>query len=100
MYRGETIETVITGFPIPVSEIKSLYITFKKSGKAILEKTLADCTVTGENVSFGLTQEESLLLEEGTISRSVIVISKDGKRFESAPSAFSCKETSKDEVLT
>lgn len=99
MYRGETIETVITGFPIPVAEIKSLYISFEKSGEIILEKTLSDCTVSLETVSFTLSQEESLLLSEGTIDRSLIVISKDGKRFESDSSPFVCRETSRDEVL-
>lgn len=99
MYRGETINTVITGFPIPVSEIKSLYITFKKSREIVLEKTLDDCTISGESVSFRLSQEESLKLDQGTITRSAILISKDGARFESDSSPFVCRETSKDEVL-
>lgn len=100
MYQGETITTTITGFPIPISEIKDLCIVFKNQSKAtLLEKTLADCEVSGETVSFRLTQEESLSLKQGYIKRSVIVITKDGSRFESIPSSFFCDQTAKSEVL-
>lgn len=45
MYQGETITTTIIGFPVPVSEIKSLYIVFKNKFRVLLEKTLDDCTI-------------------------------------------------------
>lgn len=99
MYRGETITTTITGFPIPVSEIQNLYIVFKNGFRTLLEKTLADCTISEDSVQFRLTQEESLLLSTGTVKRSAIVITKDGCRFESCSSPFVCGETAKDEVL-
>lgn len=100
MYQGETITTTITGFPIPVADIANLYIVFKNQFKTLLEKTLKDCEVSEETVSFTLTQEESLALSRGIISRSVIVITKDGSRFESCPSPFACGPTAKKEVLT
>lgn len=100
MYRGETITTIITGFPIPIDEIQNLYIVFKNGLRTILEKTLADCTVEGASVELKLTQEESLSLSKGNILRSVIVITKDGSRFESCSSPFHCRETAKDGVLT
>lgn len=99
MYRGETITTTITGFPIPVSEIQNLYIVFKNGFQTLLEKTLADCEILEDSVQFRLSQEESLLLSKGTIKRSAIVITKDGSRFESKSSPFVCNETVKDEVL-
>lgn len=99
MYQGETITTTITGFPIPVSEIKSLYIVFKNDFRTLLEKTLDDCTVSENSVEFRLSQQESLLLSKGTVKRSAIVITKDGSRFESYSSPFVCRETAKDEVL-
>lgn len=99
MYRGETITTTISGFPIPVSEIAQLYIIFRTRSKILVEKTLADCTVVDETVQFRLSQEESLALNVGPIMRSVIVITNDGSRFESNPSAFQCGQTAKDEVL-
>ena len=100
MYQGETITTTISGFPVPVSEIANLYIIFRSSAKILIEKTFADCTVDGETVSFKLSQQESLNLWCGPITRSVIVITKDGSRFESEPSQIVCGQTAKREVLT
>lgn len=99
MYQGETITTTITGFPIPVSEIKDLKIVFKNNAKVLLEKTLADCTVSEESVIFELSQEESLSLCMGKISRTVVVVTKDGTRMESCPSYILCTPTVKEEVL-
>lgn len=66
-----------------------------------MEKNLKDCSVDEEkgSVTFKLSQEESLSLQQGTIERSVILITKDGSRIESLPSPFSCYKTAKDEVL-
>lgn len=99
MHRGETITTVISNFPIPISDIEDLYIVFRNEYKTLLEKRLADCVVSGEKVSFTLTQEESLSLSEGRIRRSVILITKDGSRLESRPSDIKCYKTAKNEVL-
>lgn len=99
MYQGETITTTITGLPIPVSEIANLYIIFRNQSRTLLEKTLADCTVTGETIEFRMTQAESLSLGRGQITRSIIVITKDGSRFESCPSSFFCAPSAKNEVL-
>lgn len=101
MYQGETITTTISGFPIPVSEIKDLKIVFKNNAKVLLEKTLQDCTVseTDDSVSFALSQEESLSLCIGLIERTVVIVTKDGTRFESCPSNIICAPTMKKEVL-
>lgn len=99
MFQGETITTTISGFPIPVSDIAKLYIVFKDRSKTLLEKTLDDCTTSGETLSFHLSQEESLSLSRGTINRSVVIITKDGTRMESCPSPFCCNVTVKKEVL-
>lgn len=99
MYQGETITTTVSGFPIPISQIAKLYIVFRNSFETLLEKTLADCSIEGETLTFQLSQQESLLLGVGDITRSVIVITNDGSRFESCPSAFTCGRTAKNEVL-
>ena len=101
MYQGETITTTITGFPVPISEIKELKIIFRNNMKTLLEKTLADCTVseTGDSLSFELSQLESLSLCVGKIERTVIVVTKDGTRMESCPSYTLCTPTAKEEVL-
>lgn len=102
MYRGETITTTITGFPIPIEEIAELYIVFKNQFKTLLEKTLTDCKVSDEEtnaLSFELTQEESLSLGRGEVERSVVIITRDGSRMESCPSCIVCAPTVKKEVL-
>lgn len=99
MIQGETITTTITGFPIPISEIKDLRIVFKNNQKTLLEKTLADCVVSEESISFKLTQEESLSLCRGLINRSVVITTRDGLRFESCPSPIICSPTVKNEVM-
>ena len=99
MYQGETITLTISGFPVPVADIANIYIIFRTSTKVLLEKTLADCTVDGETISLKLSQAESLSFCHGPIARSVIVVTKDGSRFESDPSFFECGRTSKREVL-
>lgn len=99
MYRGETITTTISGFPVPVADIDQLYVVFRVRNRTLIEKSLEDCTVKDEAVQFKLSQEESLRLQSGPIMRSVIVITKDGSRFESQPSEMQCGQTAKDEVL-
>lgn len=101
MHQGETITTTVTGFPIPVSEIKDLTIVFKNNAKVLLEKTLQDCTVseTDDSVTFELSQEESLSLCIGKIERTAIIVSRDGTRFESCPSYFCCYPTERNEVI-
>ena len=101
MFQGETITTTVSGFPVPVSEIKDLTIVFKNNAKILLEKTLADCVVseTDDSMSFTLSQEESLSLCVGVIERTAVMILKDGTRLESCPSNIICSPTIKKEVL-
>lgn len=102
MYQGETITTTISDLPIPVTEIKNLYIVFKHHSKTILEKNLDDCDVDPEKqlVTCRLTQEETLSFPEGKLKRTIIVITKDGTRFESDPCILECARTAKEEVLS
>lgn len=99
MYQGETITITMSGFPVPVSDIENLYIIFKTSSKVLLEKTLSDCTIDGETISFKFSQEDSLRFPPGPMTRSLIIVTHDGSRFESIPSAFECLSTAKQEVL-
>lgn len=99
MHRGETIETIVSGFPMPVSEIQDLRIIFQNKTRVLLEKTLADCTVNGETLTFRLSQEDSLKLTRGEIERRVVMITKDGSRLESCPSNICVGTTAKNEVL-
>lgn len=110
MYQGETITTEIHCLPVPVSEIKSLFIVFKNYSRVLLEKTMDDCRVRTESVegteevreiiSCRLSQEETLAFPPGPIERSVIVVTRDGSRFELDPCAIQCGATAKKEVVT
>lgn len=99
MYQGETITTTITGFPVPVAEIKELRVVFSNNAKVLLEKTLADCEISGESIIFKLSQGESLSLCMGKIARKVIIVTKDGSRMESRPSYIVCGPTDRKEVI-
>lgn len=101
MHLGETVTTTISCLPVPVTNIKSLYVVFKYGNRTILEKTLDDCTLNEDDntISFKLNQNESLSLQIGVVKRSLVIITKDGTRLESCPSEFSVQPTVKDEVL-
>lgn len=104
MIQGETITTTIKGFPFELSEISKLYIVFARSGRSgnpLVQKELQDCTVDTEagEISFKLSQEESLSLAVGEVTRSIVVLTADGSRFESIPSPFNVLKTVKNEVI-
>lgn len=99
MYRGETITTTVSGFPIPVSEIKDILIVFQNDFEILIQKTLKDCTVDGETLVFRLTQAESLQLSRGKVARKAVIITTDGTRLESCPSYISVGPTIKNEVM-
>lgn len=102
MHQGETITTTISGFPIPIEDIKELRIVFRNDFKVLLEKTLVDCTPSKEvpnALEFTLSQEESLMLSRGRIARSVVIITYNGDRLESCPSYIMCGPTTRDEVM-
>ena len=101
MYQGETITTTVSGFPIPLSYVQDVQIIFKNAYKVLLEKRLSDCKVLDDDYSltFELSQAESLSLCTGKIDRSVVIITKDGKRLESIPSPMICYETVRDGVM-
>lgn len=99
MYRGETVRTIMKGFPVPVSDIAQLCITYQTGSRVLLEKWLDSCEVGDDYISFQLTQEESLYLTCGDIERCVVIVTKDGQRYESEPDRFVCLQTSKDGVV-
>lgn len=100
MYQGETATTKVTGFPIPMSEVENVHIVYSTKNGIAIEKQLSDCTILEDGVEYTLTQEESLSLTVGKVSRSLIIITKEGDRFESVPSIVTVEKTAKDEVLS
>lgn len=95
MFKGETITTAISGLPVSIRDIDNIYLIFRTVTKVILEKTLADCSIDGEVIECTLTQEESLRLSCGPIIRHLIVITKDGARFEHINDELFCADGGK-----
>jgi hypothetical protein len=63
MKRGTT-PTLRFSLPfVPDTDINALYITFQQRGETIIEKSLEEVTVDGENVLVRLTQEDTLNLD-------------------------------------
>lgn len=59
MRRGTTpIHTFTTDIDLTEAEI--IFITYKQSGKTVMEKGKADLTVTEDGLSVKLTQDETL----------------------------------------
>ena len=99
-YSGETLTTEISGLPISTTQIKNIYVTFHTLTTVLVEKTLEDCRIKGEIIECELSQEESLKLGCGPVTRSVIVITKDGARFERSNTDMVVMNSHKREVLT
>lgn len=100
MFQGETIKTTISGLPVPVEQITAFKVIFKQMGTVVLEKNLSDCTLDTEHntIIFRLTEQESLGLDVGTISRSVI-FKVGNDRYETKPVKIEVQGTALNEVL-
>ena len=44
----------------------ALYVTYQQNDETVLEKTLQDATITEKEVAIQLSQEDTLLFEEGS----------------------------------
>lgn len=60
MFRATT-PTHIFVLPFDTSLLQEIRITYQQSGKTVLQKTEADCTLTGSEIKVTLTQQETLL---------------------------------------
>lgn len=61
MYRGTTPLIRFT-LPVDSGTLKSCSVAFAQNGRLVLEKTLEEANKDGRNLSFGLSQEETLTL--------------------------------------
>lgn len=100
MYTFETITTAISDLPVSVAAIKNLYIIFHTITKTLVEKELKDCTISGEVIECALSQEESATLGHGPVRRTVVVVTKDGARFERTNDEMISLHSAKREVIT
>lgn len=61
MYRGTTPTLKFT-LPFEASTLAEAYISIEQNQRVILEKSIEDCTLSGNTISVKLTQEETLKL--------------------------------------
>lgn len=64
MRRGTT-PTITISTDIDLTDASKLFVTFKQGAYKRIEKTQDDVTVTAENITFLLTQKETLLFDAG-----------------------------------
>lgn len=100
MIQGDTLSTFITGFPVPFEQVKDINIVFHTITKTLLVKTMQDCMIHCGAIECKISQEESLRFTCGPITRSVVVITKDGSRFELPDEVLYVEKTSRNEVIT
>lgn len=61
MYRGTTPTLKFT-LPFEASTIAAAYISVVQNRRVIIEKSIEECTLSGNTILIKLTQEETLLL--------------------------------------
>lgn len=78
MYRGTT-PTNTFSVDVDCTSAESIYITYSQHGKTIIEKTIADITVTAKEMTVVLTQEETLRFRVAPVDIQIRVKFPDGK---------------------
>lgn len=66
MRRGTTPTNTFT-VDVDLTQAEALYITYKQGGRTVIEKKLADITVTAEALTVTLTQTDTLKLRSGNV---------------------------------
>ena len=100
MIRGTT-PTHIFKLPIETGTIRQLRITYNQCGKTVLEATEADCTLTGQEIRFRLTQEDTLLFTPlAAVELQIKVLTTDDNVMASKVMSLSVEKILNTEVLT
>lgn len=82
MYRGTTPTLVFT-LPFDAGKISVLNIAFAQDRKVVLEKTLGDCQISGEQISVKLTEADTLKFSHESILEIQMRCVYDGNRMAS-----------------
>lgn len=100
MIRGTTPTHIFT-LPFDTEILKDVRITYAQSNKPIIEKSIGDCTLNGNELSVKLTQEDTLLLDHRRIVEIQLkVITKDRTVLASYVMRKNIGEALNEEVLT
>ena len=100
MVRGTTPTLTFT-LPFPVSTLSSLFINISQHFENIqIEKALADCSISGNDISVVLTQEDTLkLAADRQAFIQVRVRTRDGTALASEMIPCSVEDVLKDGVI-
>ena len=77
MRRGTTPTNTFT-VDVDLRQATALYVTYKQNSRVILEKTLADATITETSVAVTLTQEDTLAFAQGSVHIQIRAKYSDG----------------------
>ena len=100
MVRGTTPTLTFT-LPFPVSTLSALFINISQHFENIqIEKALSDCTISGNDISVVLTQEDTLkLVADRQAFIQVRVRTRDGTALASEMIPCSVEDVLKDGVI-
>ena len=100
MIRGTT-PTHIFKLPIETDTIRQLRITYNQCGKTVLEATESDCTLTGQEIRYRLTQEDTLLFTPlAAVELQIKVLTTDDNVMASKVMSLAVEKILNTEVLT
>ena len=77
MRRGTTPRQTFIFSDIDITDAKDIEITYSQNDTIIFSKTLSDLTVDDNTVSFLLTQEETLALNNSPVEIQVRLLTSD-----------------------
>lgn len=97
--RGTTPTIKYTFAEVTVSELSAVYLTFRQNGRNVIEKDLSSGVVGDVDISWTLTQAETLTLTAGNVSVMINWKLNDGTRGASAKSALVIEENHIPEVI-
>ena len=98
MYRATT-PTHAFKLPFEANMLKEIRITYAQGDTIVLEKTEADCTLSGNTVSLMLTQEETLLFNAERVNIQMRVLTTDGVVMASNKKSVIVQDVLNEEVL-
>ena len=80
MHRGTTPTFIFKFKDTDLEPVQDIAVTFKKSGRLLIEKSAEDITIDGNNIKVYLSQKETLSLPVGAIDAQVNILFDGGER--------------------
>lgn len=100
MFRATTPQHIFT-LPFDTGQLQKIRITYQQNGETVLQKTEADCTLSGNEIKVVLTQEETLLFSaDNRVSIQLRVLTTNGQVMASEIEKKSVKACLDEEVLS